>query len=123
LAEHGRWADEAQGISIKNTYGSTFKVWLQRTRAEVAVKKRIQQEKESKADLFANRLILMELYLSKNLNIIHRFVPKRFIRIWYQNVVHIKEERYREWRKQQLRNRIQEMLVNSRFEEKLNNIP
>ncbi|KAJ3242473.1 hypothetical protein HDU81_003180 [Chytriomyces hyalinus] len=76
--------------------------WRQKTKESIFDKLQAEREKEIAADKLAMRLM-----------------PKRILRKWFAITREIKEERWREWRRQQLRSRIKEMLSASTFEEKL----
>ncbi|KAJ3112819.1 hypothetical protein HK100_002210 [Physocladia obscura] len=94
-------------INAENLYHRNLKIGIfsdWRNTLKFAILGRLQREreKELKADLLAKKL-----------------VPRRFISRWKENVTNIKQERWREWRRQQLRDRIKEILVCSSFDEKL----
>ncbi|KAJ3230527.1 hypothetical protein HDU78_008279 [Chytriomyces hyalinus] len=76
--------------------------WRQKTKESIFGRLQAEREKEIAADKLAMRLM-----------------PKRILRKWFAITREIKEERWREWRRQQLRSRIKEMLSASTFEEKL----
>ncbi|KAJ3416610.1 hypothetical protein HDV05_000892 [Chytridiales sp. JEL 0842] len=99
---------------IKQAEIQAYSKWCHQTKKKVldgwrtftteSIYNRMQAEraKERKADEFART-----------------YVPKRFLRKWKAIINEIKDERWREFRKEQLRGRAKELLSNSRFEEKL----
>ncbi|KAI8607056.1 hypothetical protein BC830DRAFT_1087275 [Chytriomyces sp. MP71] len=78
------------------------KVWYQKTKESIFYRYQLERERELAADALAAKL-----------------APRRFLRKWHAITSEQKEGRWREWRRNQLRSRIKEMLTTSTFEEKL----
>ncbi|KAJ3053408.1 hypothetical protein HK097_004352 [Rhizophlyctis rosea] len=87
---------------IQTTKRYIFSIWLH----SALEKRRKREEHERRMEELADGLAL-------------RLVPKRYLRLWKTYVKNQKEEKWREYRKQVLRDRVKELLVHSRFEAKL----
>ncbi|KAJ3077363.1 hypothetical protein HDU98_000013 [Podochytrium sp. JEL0797] len=93
---------EAVTINIHSVRTTFLRAWRLATKESTFTRLQLAREKELEADRLAQKL-----------------TPRRFLRKWRDIVVKMKDEKSREWRKEQLRGRIKELLVGSRFEEKL----
>ncbi|KAI9342348.1 hypothetical protein BDR26DRAFT_284307 [Obelidium mucronatum] len=92
----------AQSHYMNQKSHSVFAKWIQKAKESVFTRLQNEREKERKAVLLAEKLM-----------------PRRYLRKWRAIVAELKEEQCREWRREQLRSRIKEMLTVSKFEEKL----
>ncbi|KAJ3085806.1 hypothetical protein HK102_013813 [Quaeritorhiza haematococci] len=110
--EKAMWSRWEQAIRIRQglisrsdlAYGCmlvkrAFRVWGRAARERAEAYKVL----ERKADVYATT----------------KAIPRRYLRYWREYVKETKETRWREYRRQMLRERVKEMLTNSRFEEAL----
>ncbi|ORY45460.1 hypothetical protein BCR33DRAFT_784250 [Rhizoclosmatium globosum] len=96
-------ACKARTFYTTNTQTSVLKLWQDQTKSKIFARHQLEREKERRAEILAAKL-----------------TPRRYLRKWREIVSEKKEERSREWRRDQLRSRIKELLTTSKFEEKLN---
>ncbi|KAI9362417.1 hypothetical protein DFJ73DRAFT_812268, partial [Zopfochytrium polystomum] len=97
--------ESASALDHKHCLERMLKKWKWKAKESIMNRMRLEREKELLADSFAAR-----------------YIPRRFLRKWRQNVLDAKEDRWKEFRKQQLRERIKELLTDSRFESELRRI-
>jgi hypothetical protein len=93
-----RFANRSFGKKVAKDY---FLILKLKSR-ELAIKR---IEKEKKEDIIANT------YLNQ------KYLPKKFIRLWKSVIILIKEERWRESRRNVLREKISEILLENKLEE------
>ncbi|KAJ3272337.1 hypothetical protein HDV01_005771 [Terramyces sp. JEL0728] len=105
LANQQRLSEYAQSYYLTHNFSASFKAWSQFTAATLKQRVKVESENARKADLLAARL-----------------VPKRTFRRWKVYVQLEKEEKWREYRRNRLRQSAQQILSqNSILETQLEN--
>ncbi|KAJ3219848.1 hypothetical protein HDU67_009036 [Dinochytrium kinnereticum] len=100
--EHEAMEGAATRISRQKLLKLAFRDWRYKTKTTIVERLRKERVQEIRADAFAAKC-----------------VPRRYLHLWIRYVAIVKDERWKEYRKQQLRNRVKELLEASPFEEAL----